>query len=185
MTGVVEEVGLGTMSLQRFAAALASAEPAPGGSTAAAVPGALAAGLVAMAARLTMASDPFSDLAFDLDAIAQEADELRVELLELVDEDAEAFARVIEALGPPRATPDEIERAYEAAVEPPSHVCRLSSRVLELADEVAARGDPHAAADARVAKLFASASLEAAAVTVETLSSAASARRREASRRSR
>lgn len=162
------------LSLPRFAALLASSAPTPGGSTAAAVPAALAAGLVAMVARLSAACDPFGDLSYDMDDVAREADELRIELLDLAEEDASAFRRVMEARR--RTTADqetdggraaEIQHAYEAAVEPPMSVCRRSLRTLELAAEVRARGNPNAAADSDVAMLFAAASLEAAALTVE------------------
>lgn len=45
MTVTHEETGLEAMPMSRFAEALAAATPAPGGSCATAVPGALAAGL--------------------------------------------------------------------------------------------------------------------------------------------
>jgi len=170
-----EEISLHDLPVARFAAALASMGSSPGGSTAAALPAALAAGLVAAAARSTVACAPFSDLAFDMDAVVREADGLRAELLELVDEDVAAFEHVMAARRLPRATTEqqnlrsrEIQRAYEEAVEPPLRACQRSLRVLELAVDVAERGHPHAAADADVAVLFAAASLEAAALTAET-----------------
>ena len=170
-----EATSLHDLSVAQFAAALASMESSPGGSTAAALPAALAAGLVAMAARSTVACVPFSDLAFDMDAVVREADELRVELLDLLDEDAAAFDQVMAARRLPQATLEqqslrsrEIQRAYEEAVEPPLCVCHRSLRVLELAADVAERGHRHAAGDADVAVLFASGSLEAAARTAET-----------------
>lgn len=165
MTVLNEETRLETMSLASFAGELANARPTPGGSTASALPAALAAGLVAMIARLSAAGDPFGDLAFDMDDVAREADELRAELLDLPDEDAAAFERVIAARRAARL--EEVQRAYENAVLPPLRVCRLSLRVLELAVDVTARGDPHTAADAGVAVLFAAASIEAAGVTIE------------------
>lgn len=174
MTVLHEETQLQAMSLAGFAEALADAKPMPAGSSAAALPAVLAAGLVATAARSTVASDPFSNRAFDLDAVAQEADELRAGLLDLVDEDAASFDRVIAARRLPRATLEqraarlrEIQRTYEDAVRPPLHICQRSLRVLELAASVAERGHAHAAADAGVAVLFAAASVEAAALNVE------------------
>jgi methenyltetrahydrofolate cyclohydrolase len=158
--------GLRTMSLERLADALAAATPAPGGSCAAAIPGVLAAGLVAMSARLSAQGDPFGDLAYEMESVASEADQLRVQLLDLIDEGAEAFDRVVAA----RRLPDdaEVQRAYVAAVDPPRRVCSRSLRVLGLAAEVAKRGNPHAATDAGVAALLAASSVEAAALSVET-----------------
>jgi formiminotetrahydrofolate cyclodeaminase len=174
MTEILEETGLQTMPLTEFAEALAATAPTPGDSCTAALPGALAAGLVALVARLTAECDPFTDLAYDMEAVADAADRLRAQLLELVDEDADAFERVMAARRLPTETPEErdarlqvIQRAYKAAVEPPLRVCHRSLRVLELAVELAERGNPHAAADAGVAALLSAASVEAAALIVE------------------
>jgi len=175
MTALLEETGLQTLSVARFAEALAAATPTPGGGSTAAVPGALAAALVALAARLSAQSDPFSDLAFDMEAVASEADRLRADLLDLVDEAAHAFEQVVAARRRPDPTAGqrasrsrEVERAYRAAVEPPLRMCSRSLRVLDLAREVAERGNPNAASDARVAAVLAAASIEAAAITIET-----------------
>jgi len=149
MTSLLEETEFQSMPLTRFAP----------------LPGAVAAGLVAMAARLTVQSNPFSDLAYEMDGVAREADGLRAELLGLVGEDADAFERVMAARrGGDRA---EVQLAYAAAVEPPLRTCAESLRVLELAAAVAERGHPHVAADAGVAAIFAEASLAAAALVVE------------------
>jgi len=150
------------LSLADFAAALASVSPSPGGSCASAVPAALAAALVAMVARQTAASDPFTGLSEDMESVAVEADELRAELLALAEDDILAFARVMIA---PRFG-GETQAAYRAAVEPPLRVCELSLCVLERAVDVAERGHPYAAPDAGAAALFASAALESAALSV-------------------
>ncbi len=165
MTGRLAESGLGATSLTAFAAALASTTPTPGGSCAAALPAGLAAGLVAMVARLSAESDPFSDLSFELEAVASEADRLREEVLALLEEDATAFDRVMAA----RRLPDEqaVQDAYRAAVQPPLEVCRRSLRVLELAVAMADKGNPHAAVDAGVAVLLAAASVEAGALNAQ------------------
>jgi methenyltetrahydrofolate cyclohydrolase len=165
MTALLTEAGLRTAPLAAFAEALASAEPLPGGSCASAVPAVLAAGLVAMVARLSVESDPFSDASFDLERFAGEADRLRQDLLALLEEDAAAFDRVMAA----RRQPDEpaVQDAYRAAVEPPLEVCRRSLRVLELAALAAEKGNSNAAADAGVAAVLAAASVEAAALSVE------------------
>ncbi len=150
------------LSLAEFAEELASPAPAPG---ACAVPAALAAGLVAMVARSTAAGDPFSHAAEEMEALAREADGLRVELLRLAEEDADAFERVLRA----RRTGlrDEIQDAYEAAVDPPTRLCRRALRVLELALEVATEGNPFASADSGSAALLSAATLESAALNVQ------------------
>jgi len=153
------------LSLADFAAALASLNPSPGGSCASAVPGALAAALVAMVARQTTANDPFTDLAYDMEPVAVEADELRAELLAVVEEDIRAFERVTSARRAARS--GETQAAYRAALEPPLRVCELSLRILELAVDVAERGHPYAAPDAGAAALLAAAALESAALSAQ------------------
>ncbi len=148
-----------------FAEALASDAPTPGGGSASALAGALAAGLVAMVARLTPG---------ELDDVAAEGDALRAELLTLVDEDAAAFDAVMAAFRLPKETPEQqagrseaVQAAYRGAVEPPLRVCMRTVRVLELALRVAGNGNPNAVSDAGVAALLASAALEGAGLNVQ------------------
>src|SRR5207248_3340135 len=95
---------------------LASGEPAPGGGAAAALAGATAAALVAMACRVTARRAPSEALAAAVDA----ADELRHRLMALMHEDVEAYAAVLEwrrapsepsasprARAPPGTAPDD------------------------------------------------------------------------------
>ncbi|MGE5273318.1 MAG: cyclodeaminase/cyclohydrolase family protein [Verrucomicrobiota bacterium] len=152
------------MTLARFAETLASSEPTPGGGSASALAGALAACLVAMVARLTTGA---------LDEVEEEADRLRHELLALVDEDAAAFDRVMAAFRLPNGTAAEqatrseaIQAGYQTAVGPPSDVCARALRILELALRVAERGNPNAVSDAGVGAELASAALEGAAFNV-------------------
>jgi formiminotetrahydrofolate cyclodeaminase len=162
------------MSLANFSEVLASGAPTPGGGCASALSGALAAGLAAMVARTTAASKKFADRAEQMNQVAIEADRLRGEFLALVDEDARAFDRVMEAFRMPKETPEQqaarsqaIQQAYRAAVEPPMRVCARSLRVLELAVRVAEQGNPSAASDAGVAALLAATALEGGALNVQ------------------
>lgn len=153
------------VSVADLAAAVASVDPSPGASCSAAASAALAAALVAMSARQTEASDPFSAAAHDMEAVALAADELRGQLLAAAEDDGKAFERVMSARR--EAAHGEIQTAYRAALEPPLDVCRLSLRVLALAREVAARGHPFTIPAAATAELLASAALEAVALNVE------------------
>ncbi|HVS85169.1 MAG TPA: cyclodeaminase/cyclohydrolase family protein [Gaiellaceae bacterium] len=147
-----------------FLEELSSGAATPGGGCAAALSGALAAGLVAMVARNTGS----------LDEVATEADRLRGELEELIDADAASFERVLAAFRLPKETPEQkaersraIQAGYKGAVEPPLAVCERALRVLELAALVAERGNPNAVSDAGVAVLLAGSALEGAALNVE------------------
>ncbi|HVP74389.1 MAG TPA: cyclodeaminase/cyclohydrolase family protein [Gaiellaceae bacterium] len=166
--------GFQEMPLTTFAEALASGAATPGGGCASALSGALAAGLTAMVARNTASSEKFADRAGEMNQVVTEADRLRGELLDLVDEDAKAFDQVMAAFRLPKETPEEraarseaIRQGYKAAVEPPLRVCMRSLRVLELALQVAEQGNPNAVSDAGVAALLAAAALEGAALNVQ------------------
>ena len=157
-----------------FGEQLSSGTPTPGGGCAAALSGALAAALAAMVARTTAASKSFADQAEQMKQIATEADRLRGELLDLIDEDARAFDQVMTAFRMPKETPDEqaaraeaIQRGYVSATQPPLLVCTKSLRVLELALQIAEKGNPNAASDAGVAALLAATALEGAALNVQ------------------
>ncbi len=162
------------LSLAEFTEALASGAPTPGGGSASALAGSLAAGLVAMVARNTAANPSFADRAEALREIETEAERHRRELVGLVDEDAAAFDGVMAAFRLPKETDElkaarsrEIQASYRGAAEPPLQVCRHALDVLALAARVAELGNPNAVSDAGVAALLAGSALEGAALNVE------------------
>lgn len=162
------------LGVDAFTEALASDAATPGGGSAAALSGALAASLVAMVARNTLANPSFAERAGTLGEIAAEAESCRQHLLGLVDEDAAAFERVLAALRLPKETAElaearsrEIQASYQAAVEAPLSVQRQSLDVLALAGRVVELGNPNAVSDAGVAALLAASALEGAAMNVE------------------
>ena len=167
-------MALRELSLEQFTKALASSAATPGGGSASALSGALAASLVAMTARITAADPEFADRAAALEEIATEAERLRQELVTLVDEDSAAFERVMAAFRLPKETPElkearsrEIQAGYKAAVEPPQLVCRQALDVLALAARAAELGNPNVVSDVGVAALLAASALEGAALNVE------------------
>jgi len=151
-------------TLADFLAELSSGDATPGGGCAAALSGALAAGLVAMVARNTGG----------MVDVAAEADDLRGRLEELVDADAAAFERVMAAFRLPKETDEQkaerraaVQAAYKGAVEPPLAVCAAACRVLALTADVAERGNPNAISDAGVAALLAASAVDGAALNVD------------------
>jgi methenyltetrahydrofolate cyclohydrolase len=166
--------GFGGLSLEAFTEALASGAATPGGGSAAALSGALAASLVAMVARNTAANPSFAERAETLDEIAAEAESRRQRLLGLVEEDAAAFERVLAAFRLPKDTDElkdarsrEIQAGYKGAVDVPLHVCRQALDVLALAGRIAELGNPNAVSDAGVAALLAASALDGAALNVD------------------
>jgi glutamate formiminotransferase/formiminotetrahydrofolate cyclodeaminase len=156
-----------------FLDALASSDPTPGGGSAAAYAGAMAAGLVAMVARVTTGKKKYAGVEKRMQQIALEADDLRQALSEGVSRDSRAFDAVMEAYRLPKGTEQEqaaresaIEEATVHAAQVPLEACRQSVRVLALAREAAADGNVNAISDAGSAGAMARACLTAAGMNV-------------------
>jgi len=156
-----------------FLEALASSEPTPGGGSAAAYAGAMAAGLVAMVARVTLGKKKYAGVEARMREIAEQADGLRRLLSECVKRDAEAFEAVMAAFRLPKETKlqqkertEAIEQATIHAAQVPLEVCRHAAAVLELAEEAGAAGNVNAVSDAGSAGAMARACLAAAAMNV-------------------
>jgi len=145
-------------TVQDFLDELASGSPAPGGGSVSALAGSLAASLVAMVARLSGGELENDDMA----QVLREASALKESLGRHVDEDTNAFNRVMQAYRLPKVTGDEkekrsevIQRALKGAADHPMLVAQECLRVLQLCREVAASGNPNALSDAGVAAMMA------------------------------
>ncbi len=150
---------------------LASSAPTPGGGSAAAVVGAMAAALVEMVGALT--SDRPATAADAVREIAAAAAARRSELLELAELDASAYQAVIAARRLPRETEAEradravrVAEATRAATQIPLRVAEAAADVLTLAHRLAPLGNPHAISDVGVAAQLASASVRGALLNV-------------------
>jgi len=165
---------LATLKITEFLDKLGSDEPAPGGGSASALAGSLAAALVEMVARLTTGREKFAQSQTEMEAVLNAAGPIRQELTGLVDRDTRAFESVMAAFRLPKGTDEEkkarrqaIEEATEDAVEVPLRVTELSCEVLALARVVAAKGNPNAITDAGVAGRLALAAAEGAGLNVK------------------
>lgn len=152
---------------------LAEGTPTPGGGSASAHVGATAAALVAMVARLTIGKKRYAEVGARMEEIAAAADELRADLVEAVQLDAEAFQAVMKAIRLPkdndeekRARMEALELATHRAAEVPLHVAAVSSEILALAAEAAKRGNANAISDAGAAGAMARSAIQAAALNV-------------------
>jgi glutamate formiminotransferase/formiminotetrahydrofolate cyclodeaminase len=154
-----------------FVDEVSSNAPVPGGGSAAALAGSLGAALAAMVANLTVGRAGHDGE--ELSAMSERAQATKQALAELVDEDARAFNRVMDAMRLPRATEAEkrardqaVQDAYRRAAEVPLETARLSLAALELARVAALKGRHDAASDAGSAALLARAAVESAALNV-------------------
>jgi glutamate formiminotransferase/formiminotetrahydrofolate cyclodeaminase len=161
------ELGLGIQP--DFIEELAAATPTPGGGSAAAYAGAMAAGLVSMVARLTVGKKGYQDQEKKMKKILEESENLRNELEAAVDQDAQAFNQVMDAYQMVKSDPKRklaIQDATLGAALVPLEVAEKSLRVMALALEAAESGNINAISDAGSAVNLAYASLKSAAYNV-------------------
>lgn len=156
-----------------FLQRLASAEPTPGGGSAAALAGALAAALVSMVSRLTLGRAKFAAVETEMQRTLERAELLRGRLTQAVDDDAQAYEAVVAAYRLPRGSDEErearsaaIQATLREATRVPLDVARDCAELLSLARFVAEKGNPNAASDGSVAALLAEAGLRGAAHNV-------------------
>jgi formiminotetrahydrofolate cyclodeaminase len=148
--------------VERFLERIASAEPEPASGSVAAVAVAMAAGLVAMAARLAHEWPKASE-------VVEQAEALRSRMATLALADADAYAKVTEAMRLPRDSPSravELEEALSGAAEVPLAVAEAAAEVAVLAKLVAAEGNERLRGDALVAAELAGAGARGAAELV-------------------
>lgn len=143
---------------------VAAERAAPGGGAAAAWTGALAAGLVEMAASLAAGRAPER-----MSEIRGQAAMLRRDLLHLAERDLEAYTPVLDAMRLPADDAGRARRMSEAlsgAAEPPLEIAAAGADLTELAAETVRDGNPNLIGDAITAVLLAEAACRSAGALV-------------------
>jgi len=161
------------LTLADFTARLASAEPVPGGGSASAIAGSLAASLLAMVARLSLDRPKYEPYRATNQRALEAGEAARLRLLQLADEDAVAYAGFSTARKMTHDTPEEeaarvkaTESAAMSATEIPLEVVRECFGLLEQVDAVAGRSNLNAASDLEVAGRLSAAAAHGAGANV-------------------
>src|SRR2546430_7277463 len=168
-----QKLSLAKMNLREFCNETLSDSPAPGGGSVAALMGALGASLGGMVANLSAGKRGWDDKLEYFSGWAVKAQQLKDELLSLVDEDTAAFSKVMDAFALPKESAEEktarsaaIETATKYAAEVPLKVMETASRSYALLAEMAERGNPASVSDVGVGALAIRACIEGAALNV-------------------
>ena len=161
------------LTLAAFGERLASVDPVPGGGSASAVAASLAGSLVAMVATLSQGRPKYADHAALHEAAIPAARRLATDLLDIADEDAQAYAACAFALKLPReAFADkefrdrQVRETARVAAEVPLRCVERCREVLVLAEALSGRSNVNASSDLRVAALLAEAAGHGAAENV-------------------
>ena len=144
---------------------LSSAEPAPGGGSAAAFAGAMGAALVAMVARLTIGRKAYANVEGEARRVLEAATDAMTMFRGLVQGDAAAYGLVRVAYQTPKTDPGrvrQIDQALLGAARTPLETARAAVAVIKLAQAIRAVGNKNARSDATVGEHLARTALAGA-----------------------
>ena len=151
-----------SMTLKDFADETASESPAPGGGSVSAYLGALGVSLATMVANLSSHKRGWDDRWEEFSRWAEKGQQLKKELVSLVDEDTLSFNRIMEAFGLPKATEEEkkartaaIQSATRYATEVPFRVMEAAHAAFPVIRAMVETGNPNSVTDAGVGALCA------------------------------
>ena len=161
------------MDLRQFCNETLSDSPAPGGGSVAALMGALGVSLGGMVANLSAGKRGWDDKLHYFSDWAVKAQQLKDELLGLVDEDTAAFNKVMDAFALPKDSAEEkaarsaaIQAANKYAAEIPLRVMETAFKSYEILTEMAKKGNPASISDVGVGLLAVRACVDGAAMNV-------------------
>ncbi len=161
------------LTAKGFAEETASESPAPGGGSISAYMGALGAALGTMVANLSAHKAAYDDRWEEFSDAAEIGQHLMDELLALVDEDTEAFNRIMAVFAMPKKTDEEkaaraaaLETATLYATQVPLKTMKKAYEVFDLVENMAADGNPASVTDAGVGALAARAAVRGAGLNV-------------------
>ena len=162
------------LTCKGFAAETASESPAPGGGSISAYMGALGAALGTMVANLSSHKAGWDDRWEEFSDWADRGQALLAELLHLVDEDTEAFNRIMAVFAMPKSTDEEkaarsaaLQEATLYATEVPLRTMKAAVRVFPLVRAMAETGNPNSVSDAGVGALAARSAVLGACLNVK------------------
>lgn len=165
---------LTALTVKGFADETLRESPAPGGGSVAAYMGALGAALGTMVANLSAHKPGWDDRWEEFSRWADKGVELEAELLHLVDEDTEAFNRIMAAFGMPKNTDEDkrlrseaIQKATLFAAQVPLETMKASFKAFEICKAMAETGNPNSVSDVGVGALAARAAVLGAGLNVK------------------
>lgn len=162
------------MSCKAFADETASESAAPGGGSISAYCGVLGISLATMVANLSSHKPGWDERWEEFSYWAVKGQALKEELLHLVDEDTNAFNRIMNAFGLPKDSESEkvirtnaIQEATKYATEIPFKVMKTSFATIEIIKAMVELGNPNSITDAGVGALCARTAIMGAYLNVK------------------
>ena len=163
------------MTVADFTHETASESPAPGGGSISAAVGALGAALATMVANLSAHKRGWDDRWEEFSTWAEKGKNYHDELLALVDEDTEAFNKVMDVFAMARDTKAQkaerkrsMQEATKYAMDVPFRVMQSSFDSMEVIKAMAEKGNPSSVSDAGVGALCARTAVSGAYLNIKT-----------------
>ena len=160
-------------SVEEFVRDLNSTKPMPGGGSAAAICGAMAAALAGMSAHMTAGKKKFAAVEGKMQEIITATAVLQEEMLAMAQEDADMYSLVLQAYKLPKNTETEaaqramaIEEASKTAVIASLKVTGACARIMKLAYTTVTEGNQMMVTDGSASALLARACQQVAAYNV-------------------
>jgi glutamate formiminotransferase/formiminotetrahydrofolate cyclodeaminase len=150
------------MSCTDFIDELSTDSPAPGGGSVAALCGGLSSALTAMVGNLTHGKKKYKKVWDEVEQIATDSQKLKAAFVRAVDDDTDAFNKLMNCFRMPKNTDEDkaakdeaIQEATKEATRVPFGVLERSVEAAKLAKKIAEIGNPNSLSDAGVAGLAA------------------------------
>lgn len=171
-------MGLTDLTISAFLAEIEANSPAPGGGSASALVGAIAACLAKMVGALTIGKKKFDALAEDckqeFTSAIQAMTKIKEDLLYAVEQDTEAFNEVMAAFRMPKGTEAEkatrherIQAATLLAIASPERIANAAQKGLDVMEVILKYGNANTLSDMGVAVLLFSSAIEGAILNVK------------------
>jgi len=168
-----KQTKLADMPLEAFVWETSSESPAPGGGSISAAMGAMGAALGTMVANLSSHKRGWDDRWEEFAGWAEKGAQMQKRLLELVDEDTEAFNAIMKAFEMPKGSDEEkaarssaVEEATKKAAMVPLTVMKEAFKTFDLLGEMVKKGNPSSITDAAVGVLATRACIRGAYLNV-------------------
>jgi len=162
------------MNLSEFTNETSCESPAPGGGSISAYCGAMGAALATMVANLSSHKRGWEDKWEEFSNWAEKGITFQNELLRLVDEDTNAFNKIIEAFRLPKDSEEEkalrnvaIQQATKFAITTPYRVMQTAYDSMQVMKAMAEFGNPNSVTDAAVGALCARTAVRGAFLNVK------------------
>lgn len=160
-------------TLHRYLDDLASALPAPGGGSTAALSGAMAAALASMVCRITLGKDAYAGVRQKIEELLRKTESLRDRFQQLMQEDIEAYGHLATSYKLPRETSEErlyrtdmLQKQLRQAALVPLEVVENAAELIKSCQRIAEIGSVNVLSDVETGAMLASCSGKGAAIMV-------------------